>query len=48
MILADNTLKVVRVDNNKAVLSAKNLHMAQAGDFTSFDKKIVVPSGSQL
>lgn len=48
MILADNTLKVVRVDNNKTVLSAKNLDMAQAGDFTSFDKKIVVPSGSQL
>jgi len=31
MTLRDNTLKVVRVDNNKAVLSAKNLHLASAG-----------------
>lgn len=46
--LGDNTLKVVRVDNNKTVLSARNLNFSQAGNLSSFGKKVVVPSGSEL
>jgi len=46
MILADNTLKVVRTDNNKTVLQKRVLHLEYDSQIDSIDKKLVVPSGT--
>jgi hypothetical protein len=48
LTLADNTLKVVRVDNNKTVLCSKNINFSPNINITSFDKKLVVPVGPVL
>lgn len=46
MTLADNTLKVVRVDNNKTVIGCKNLDLKGVAEISSFDRTLIVPSGS--
>jgi hypothetical protein len=48
LVLGDNTLKVVRVDNNKIVLNARSLNLSKAANLLSFEKKIVVASGSEI
>ena len=47
LTLADNTVKVVRIDNNKIVMSSKLLHITEQ-QISSFHKNLVVPSGTKL
>jgi len=48
MTLADNTVKVVRIDNNKTVLAQKVLQLTPESQMSSFDKKLIVPTGTKI
>jgi len=45
MTLGDNSLKVVRVDNNKTVLHANSINLSQSSykELQSYDNTLVVP-----
>ena len=47
VILADNTLKVVRMDNNKIVLTCQKPLFSKS-NMTSVESTLVVPDGTRM
>jgi hypothetical protein len=47
-VLADNSVKVVRIDNNKVVLETQNLDLKTQSDLSNTGKSLVVAIGTKL
>ena len=46
LTLGNNTLKVIRSDNNKIVVQAKGLHFDAKSELSAINKKIIVNQGT--
>lgn len=46
LTLGNNTLKVIRSDNNKIVVQAKGLHFDTKSELSAINKKIIVNQGT--
>jgi len=47
-VLADNSIKVVRIDNNKIVIDTQNLDLGTTLNLSNVGKSLVVPVGTIL
>jgi hypothetical protein len=47
-MLADNSVKVVRIDNNKVVLDTQNLDFSIKSSLSNTGKSLVVAVGTKL